>query len=127
MTPEEAYYKCFGNDKRDKDLELIIIKSSEFAYNYSLNIIKGRWIEAEKYIIKDLHYAYFYANHIIEGRWIEAEQYIIKDSCYAYFYALNVIKGKLPENMHNAMILYAVNADKYAKNYFKLIKNNTQP
>jgi len=124
MTPEEAYYKCFGNDKRDKDLELIIIKSSEFAYNYSLNIIKGRWIEAEKYIIKDLHYAYFYANHIIEGRWIEAEDVISTSSIYAYLYARYIIKGKLPENMHNMMLIHANN---HAKQYFNYIKNKPQP
>ena len=101
MTPEEAYYKCFEINKRDKDLE--------------------------PFFIKDPIYAYLYAIDIIKGRWIEAESIIINDSKYAYYYARNVIKGKLPENMHNAMILYAVNADLYAKAYFDFIKNNPQP
>ena len=96
MTPEEAYYKC--NGKINKDLEPIIIKSPRYAYLYALNIIKGRWIEAE--------------------------QYIINNSEWTCFYALNVIKGKLPENMHNMMLLHA---DYWSKLYFDLIKNYPQP
>ena len=92
MTPEEAYYKCWRN-KRDKNLEIIIIKDPE--------------------------YAYFYAKDVIKGRWKEAEQYIINDSRYAFYYATNVIRGKLPETMHNAMLIYA---DDYAKKYFNFIK-----
>jgi hypothetical protein len=98
MTPEEAYYKCWGNRKRDKDLE--------------------------PFIIKDPEYAYFYAKDIIKGRWLEAEPFIIQDSGWAFYYAADIIKGKLPENMHNAMLAYA---DTWAKKYFNYIKNKTQP
>jgi hypothetical protein len=92
MTPQQAYIKC--DYKINKDLE--------------------------KIIIKDPHYAYYYALEIIKGRWIEAENIISTDSCCAYCYAMNVIKDKLPENMHNAMLLYA---DHNAKLYFNFIKN----
>ena len=108
MTPQEAYIKC---RKRDKELELIIIKDPE--------------------------YAYYYAKEVIKGRWIEAENIIATSSLYAYFYALKVIKSKLPENMHNAMLIHAddwsklyfnfINADHYAKLYFNYIKNKPQP
>jgi hypothetical protein len=93
MTPKQAYNICRNNRQRYKDLELIIIKDS--------------------------YYSYFYARDVIQGRWTEAEDIISTNSCYIYYYALDVIKGKLPENMHNAMILHA---DDYAKEYFKLIK-----
>jgi hypothetical protein len=96
MTPEQAYIKC--NNKRNRYLE--------------------------QYIIKDSHYAYFYALNIIKGRWIEAEDIIATNSGYAYLYAREIIKGKLPENMHNMMLLYA---DKYSKKYFDYIKNKPQP
>jgi hypothetical protein len=96
MTHNEAYCKCKG--KKNKKLEPYIIKSPQFAFYYAKNIIKGRWIEAEKYIIKS--------------------------PCYAYLYARYIIKGKLPENMHNAMLIYA---DDYAKEYFNYIKNKPQP
>jgi hypothetical protein len=92
MTPHEAYIKCKG--KISKDLERIIIKDPEWAY--------------------------FYACHIIGGRWKEAENIISTDSYWAYIYAGNIIKGKLPENMHNMMLLHA---DKWAKLYFDYIEN----
>ena len=95
MTPQDAYSKCKG--KINKDLEPYFINSV---------------------------WAYYYANYNIKGRWIEAEQYIISDSYSTYCYAINVIKDKLPENMHNAMLIYA---DYWAKKYFDYIKNKTQP
>jgi hypothetical protein len=121
MTPEEAYYKCWENNKRDKNLEKIIMKHPEYAYFYAREVIKGRWKEAEQYIINDSEYAYLYAKAVIKGRWIEGENIIATNSGWAYLYALDIIKGKLPENMHNMMLLHA---DHYAKLYFKFIKNN---
>jgi hypothetical protein len=97
MTPQEAYFKCRDNNKIDKRLELIIIKS--------------------------LQYAYFYSKEVIKGRWIEAEEFIKKDAYWAYYYVRDVIKGKLPENMHNAMILHRINEDSWAKYYFDFIKS----
>jgi hypothetical protein len=97
MTPEEAYSICLKNNKRDKNLE--------------------------QYIIKDPGWSYYYARDIIKGRWKEAEQYIINDSRYAYYYSRNIIEGKLPEHMHNAMVLHGLNNDDYAKLYFNFIKN----
>jgi len=44
------------------------------------------------------------------------EQTISKDAQYSYFYAIDVIKGKLPDFMHNQMIL---ENDEYAKQYIK--------
>jgi len=98
MTPEDAFYKCFKDNKRNKDLELLIIKDPE--------------------------YAFYYANYVIKSRWLEAENIIATSSLYAYLYALDVVKDKLPENMHNAMLIYA---DCYAKDYFNYIKNKPQP
>jgi hypothetical protein len=90
---QEAFYKCLNNKQRDKRLEKIIIKSPL--------------------------YAYYYAQELIKGRWTEAENIIATSSERAYLYALNIIKGKLPENMHNAMIIHA---DEWAKEYFDFIK-----
>ena len=44
MTPKEAYDKCLINNKRDKDLEPIIIKDPEFAFYYANHIIECSWI-----------------------------------------------------------------------------------
>ena len=43
---------------------------------------------------------------MIKDRWIEAEDIIVLDPVGGYLYAVNVIKGKLPEKMHNMMILH---------------------
>ena len=53
----------------------------------------------------------------------ELEDIIMNDSCFSYRYAVNVIKGKLPDKMHNMMILYAIKdpEDDWAKQYFEYI------
>jgi hypothetical protein len=146
MTPSKAYFKCLEDNKRDEQAEKIIIKDPQYAHYYALNIIKGRWKQAEPIIIinsswayyyakeiikdrwieaeetiKNSQYAYAYAKDVIKGRWIEAENIIAINSHYAYYYATDVIKGKLPENMHNMMLIHA---DHHAKLYFDYIKNN---
>ena len=122
MTPERAYNHCLENG-RNSELEKIIITSPEWAYNYADHVIKDRWIEAEKIIINDPYCAYLYARDVIQGRWIEAESVIATDSGSAFYYALDIIKGKLPENMHNAMLLHYMNDDFHVKYYLKFIKN----
>jgi hypothetical protein len=117
MTPQEAYIKC--EYKINKDLEKIIIKDPSYAYMYARHIINRRWIEAEDIISTEPNVAYFYAQNVIKSRWIEAEDIIATNSQYAYLYAYYIIKGKLPENMHNMMLIHA---DQYAKEYLNLIK-----
>ena len=55
----------------------LIKRSPEYAYSYSKNIIKGRWLDAESIIMKDPFTAYMYAKNIIKGRWEEAESVIM--------------------------------------------------
>jgi hypothetical protein len=97
MTPQQAYDKCYSNNQRDKDLELIIIKDPQYAYQYARDVIKGRWKEAESIIIKD--------------------------SFYAYRYAKDVIEGKLPESMHNQMLIAGIGEYKYDQNIAKAYLN----
>jgi len=105
MTPERAYYKAerayykaYGAGKRLPELEDIIMTCPWFSYLYALGVIKCRWIEAENIIMTD------------------------PDNCFLY--AKDVIKGKLPEKMHNMMILHAIenSNDFWVKRYFELIK-----
>jgi len=97
MTPEKAYWKAYGAGKQLPELEDIILTCLRYSYRYALNVIKGRWVEAE--------------------------DIIMTDSYTAYYYAINIIEGKLPEKMHNMMILYAIkDADIYVEAYFEYIK-----
>jgi len=54
----------------------------------------------------------------------ELEDIIMTDKCESCLYAKYVIKGKLPEKMHNMMILHAIenSNDFWLKTYFELIK-----
>ena len=72
-------------------------RASEWAYWYALNVIEGRWLEAESVIMQDPKWAYQYAHYVIEGRWPEAESVIITSPWWAYLYARHVIKGRWPE------------------------------
>ena len=116
MNSEQAYIKCEG--KINKKLEPYFIKDPHWSFWYAKYIIKGRWIEAEQYIIKSPCHACLYARDMIKNRWEEAESTIATDSEWTYYYAKEVIKGKLPENMHNTMLIHA---DDWSKLYFKLI------
>jgi hypothetical protein len=103
LLAKELYRKT---KQRSPELEEIIIKDPEYAYNYARDVIQGRWKEAEPIIMKDPYRAYNYALNIIninikDGdvkiRWKEAEPYIMKDPGYAIFYAIRVIEGRWPE------------------------------
>jgi len=97
MTPLETYRKALYAGKRLPELEDIILTDPNISFQYAADIIKGRWIEAE--------------------------DIIMLDPLGGYLYAVNVIKGKLPDKMHNMMLLYAIkNLDNWAKNYFEYLK-----
>jgi hypothetical protein len=98
MTLEQSFNKCLENKKRDKRLEKMIIKNHGFLPSY---------------------WAYYYARFVIKGRWKEAEPIIAAKSQYAYLYSKFIIKEKLPEYMHNVMLIHA---DDWSKRYLDFIK-----
>jgi len=93
MTPQEAYNKALQRGKRMPELKPVISK--------------------------DAYYSYLYAKYVIEGRFILGEPAISKNAEYSYWYAINVIKSRLPDFMHNQMIL---GNNEYTKLYIKYIK-----
>jgi len=97
MTPEKVFLKAYDAGKRLPKLENIILTDS--------------W------------YSCRYAELLIKGKWIEAEDIIMTSPGDSYYYARDVIKGKLPEKMHNMMILHAIKDpdDIWVKEYFKYI------
>jgi len=121
MTPYLAYDKArkLGLRIPEPELEPVISKDAQCSYYYAINIIKGKFILAEPAISKDVYYSYLYAKDVIKGRWEKGEPTISKYAEYSYFYARYVIKGKLPDFMHNAVLL---SNDKYAKYYVEYIK-----
>ena len=98
-TPEQAYWKALKAGKRLPELEDIILTSPWFSCLYAERVIKDRWEEAEDIIM--IHPA------------------------YVCFYAF-VIKGKLPEKMHNMMLLNCIKYpdNQYVKEYFELLSES---
>lgn len=122
------YLESFVNE-RWVEAEPFIIQHPKFAYNYAKKYIKGRWPEAEPFIKQKPDCAYSYAIHVIKGRWEEAEEFIAQSSSLSYEYAKNIINGKLPEEMHNRIIIMAMQNpnDPYLKKYlhYKKYKKET--
>jgi len=101
-----------------KDLEKM---TPQAAYEYALNVIKGRWPEAETSIMTSPEWAYWYAFSVIRGRWLEAEATIKTDPKFASWYAYDVIEGRWPEA--EAEVVIKTDADwfdKYCKNVLKM-------
>lgn len=71
--------------------------AASFAYWHAVDVIGGRWPEAEDVIAQHPEWAYRYALEVIKGRWLEAEDVIATDPYWAYHYARHVIKGRWPE------------------------------
>jgi hypothetical protein len=89
-------------------------QDGEAAIRFAINVIQGRFPEAEPIIIENGEDIYLYALSAIGGRWLEAEKYIgehlsyfvnqIDVSEYFYKYAVDIInyakdvvKGRFPE------------------------------
>ena len=109
--------------------EKFIKEHPAWACSYAEEIIKGRFVEAEDVIKTDPVSAFLYARYVIKDRWIEGENEMKNDPCSAYLYARDIIHGKLPEDMHNAMIIFAICPDKIdwraksaVEDYFDLVK-----
>jgi hypothetical protein len=97
-------------------------RAFEFAEKY------GKLDEhGEKLISQDAEYSFAYAKIVIKERFELGENAISQNAYWSYWYALDVIKGKLPEDMHNKMIMLAIIEEdgylgshrSYARKYLK--------
>lgn len=79
------------------DAEPYIIQDPEYAFMYAEDILNSRWPEAEPIIMKQPNWAYEYARDVIGSRWLEAEPYIMKSGRSASLYSIEVIGGRWPE------------------------------
>lgn len=98
VNPKKAYNYALNVIKgRWPEGEATIAKHPMWAYLYAKNVIGGRWPEVEPTIAKDPGSAVLYAKDVIKGRWSEGEHAIAKDPYLAHKYAIDVIKGRFPE------------------------------
>lgn len=112
---------CSRFNCRVEELEKHILPYPEYIFNYSYNALDRRWVEAEKFLLNDIEIATQYAVNF-NFRWPEYEHKIRNKPKRISFYAKNVIKGKLPEELHNKMLMMTLcNDDKnkyYCDEYF---------
>ena len=110
-TKENAsnlYRYCKDYGTPSKEIEDKIKNHPDTAYYYAINVKKERWPEAEKSLLKDINMASEYVKEL-GIRWPEYESKIINKPKRIYEYAKQVIKGKLPEELHNRMMMRTLN------------------
>ena len=118
LSPHLPQVALHLEDQTHPDYHKAVMKSPRRAIEYAMDVINGRWPEAEPYIMKDPYCAYEYALLVIKDRWPEAEENILKDPASAALYAGNVIEDRWPEaepiiiNNTNAALSYAHKAIK---------------
>jgi len=130
MTAQEAYKKALLayaepfpllSDVRSKELEDIILTDPEYCCYYAKNIIGDRWEEAEDIIMKGGLLSHRKGG---ETTHVESEPVPVHPVHYMVWYAKFVVSGKLPNKMHNKMLLLAMeNPDNLSlRSYFEFIK-----
>ena len=119
------YARAMGRRWGPAEKKILAEKDVVTCFDYADQVIKGRWPEAEKFIIKNPDFALLYANNFFGGKWEEYEKSIINDTERCYLYAKDAIKGRLPEHMHQAMVMHSFSQpDKWVKKYLGAKKYN---
>jgi hypothetical protein len=131
-----------SKQKNDISLEKFFEESPMYSYLFALEVKKSRLIN-EDIFSKDMSYAVLYSKNVIKNRLPEKVESITFFNVYvisyyygdfvekslvkldSYFYILEYYKfiKKLPENLHNFMMLGCLSNNQYAKNYFNLLKS----
>lgn len=100
--------------------EAAIMQNAYESYRYARDVIKGRWEPGEAAISKDGMVSLDYARRVVKGRWEPGEDAISSLTNIMYLYAKDVIGGRLPDSLHNKMVLS--DPDEWTKKYFKAKK-----
>jgi hypothetical protein len=124
-------YLLFGHLFAKEDLPLFPQYENDIkrvpiaAAIYSYCFMKKPWPEAEKVIAKEKEASMLYAGRVLRSRFPAGEEAISSDPEYCLAYSLFVLKrGKLPDFMHNKMLLHAIKDpdNKHVKRYLKFKK-----
>lgn len=107
-------YTALGSRFQAGEQAILEQDNGDYAINYAVNIMRGRWPAAEKKILERPHNAVKYARNCIKGEWIEAEPIIATDADSAVSYAINVLQGPFP-NADATIAKDSYNSYLYAK------------
>jgi len=93
ITPNDEYL-----EPHEFDIALEAIrKVPGYALDYAIEVLDGRWPEAEEVIATEAYSALMYAGMILGGRFKLAEETIKKDPISAARYATSILVHKWPE------------------------------
>jgi len=98
------YAKCVIENHRFPEGEKAISKNAQQSLCYAL-LLKERFPLGEQAISQNAEYSLAYARDILKDRFELGEPSMVHSECVMLEYAKKVIKGKLPELLHNAMVL----------------------
>jgi hypothetical protein len=68
--------------------EHLLLSDIYLSYLYAFRLMNERWNDLEELILekKDARIAFLYAKDVIKGKWIEAEKFITDDDVYGMLY-----------------------------------------
>lgn len=116
---EIAYQYAETSGERFEKGEDIISKNADLSMKYAQNVLKGRFEKGEDIISKNAHLCLQYSK-LIQERFEKGEETIAQNGSSCLLQYWHNIKGngdKLPENLHNMMIVMGMENDYYAKLY----------
>lgn len=115
---------CTRNKCKVDELEKHILQYPEYVFDYSTKVLDQRWIEAENNLLKDIEVSTQYVENFC-FRWPDYERKIRNKPKRILNYAKNVIRGKLPDELHNKMLMMALcdndNNKFYCNVYFEYL------
>jgi|688.fasta_scaffold05833_5 hypothetical protein len=136
MTAKQALALAIQASAPITALENAILQNPDYIIMYGRKFPRHPWPSAERVILasNDVARMVEYAKSVVRGRWPDAEPSIAKHSdeglhakyasclsvaeideawaagcpCWLETYAEKVIEGKLPEHLHNRMLLFGL-------------------
>lgn len=96
MTPKEVYERAKASGRRVRSFEHIVAGDLNLAYNYAVEVIRGRFRLAEDLIASDSRFSYLYAKNVLGHRFIKGEPAIARCVVNSYAYAFYVLHGPFP-------------------------------
>lgn len=106
--------------ERFEEGEEVISKNAELSFQYAKNILKGKFEKGEEVISKRADLSLFYAG-LTKERFEKGEEIICENGSYSLLQYWNSIKkdnnDRLPESLHNRMIVLGMENDYHAKFY----------
>jgi hypothetical protein len=127
-SPLRIYrYLVDARKERWEEVEDDVIKNGNQIIEYCQKVIGGRWIEGEKKLLKipSMEILIKYCKEVLNGRWLDLENKLFENENTEglFEYAKVVMNGKLPESLHNKVLMMGmVKKDSYLSKYFKAKK-----